>query len=164
MLESDSDGNLRPTALTESVQIRVYRSVPAGVEIRSPEALTTQDVFEFTLDRRNLFRSAAESLREVARDEKNFLLFRAHGFDWFEMDGEIERSRSLVLTQCASCHASPGIHSVLSYSERRFQSAETPPPALAETKIADQEQMALSWKGRQSEFGLLKSLWQRVRP
>jgi hypothetical protein len=163
MMLIDSDGNLRPTALTESVQIRVYRSIPEGVEIRSEEALKTQDVFEFTLDRRNLFGSVAESLREVRRDEKNFLLFRAHGIDWFEEEGEIERARGQVLTQCASCHASPGIHSVLSYSERRFQSAGKPPPAFAETRIIDQEQMALGWKRSQNEFGLLKSLWQTVR-
>jgi len=164
MMLIDSDGNLRPTTLTESVQIRVYRSIPGGVEIRPEEALKTQDMFEFTLDRRNLFESVAESLREVRRDEKNFLLFRAHGIDWFEKDGEIERARGLVLTQCASCHSSPGIHSVLSYSERRFQSAGKPPPAFGETRIIDQEQMALGWKRRQSEFGLLKSLWQTVRP
>jgi hypothetical protein len=68
------------------------------------------------------------------------------------------------LSQCADCHASPGIHSVLSYSERRFLSANAPLPAFTQTTIADQEQIALSWKRRQSEFGVLRGLWQTARP
>jgi hypothetical protein len=164
MILIDREGNLRPTSLTESVQIRVYRSIPAGVEIEADVARRTQDVFEFTLNRRKLFDGVAGSLREILRDEKNFMLFRAHGIDWLEQPGDPERSRGVLLSQCADCHASPGIHSVLSYSERRFLSATTTPAAFAETTIADQEQLALSWKRRQFESGLLRGLWQTARP
>jgi hypothetical protein len=159
MMLIDSNGDLVPTNLTESVQIRVYRSIPAGTAIRQPEALRTQDVFQFTLSRRKLFDGPAGSLSEVLRDEKEFMLFRSHGIDWFEHEGDPESDRFSVLNQCANCHASPGIHSVLSYSERRFQPSIFP-PAFSETKIADQEQMALGWKRRQYESELLRGLWQ----
>lgn len=162
MILIDSQGNLTPTPVTESVQIRVYRSIPKGAEIRPNEALRTQDGFEFRLSRRKLFSGEAGGLREVLRDEKDFMLFRSHGIDWFERSSEPEKDQGLVLNQCASCHASPGIHSVLSYSERRFEQSLRL-PALAETKIANEEYMTTGWKRSQYEWGLLKGLWQ-ARP
>jgi hypothetical protein len=162
MILIDSQGNVTPTAVTESVQIRVYRSITKGAEIRPNEALRTQDGFEFRLSRRKLFSGDAGGLREVLRDEKDFMLFRSHGIDWFERFSEPEKDQSVVLNQCANCHASPGIHSVLSYSERRFEPSLRP-PAFAETKIATEEHMTTGWKRRQYEWGLLKGLWQ-ARP
>ena len=159
MMLVDSQGNLTATPLTESVQIRVYRSIPKGADIRQNEARATQDGFEFRLSRGKLFSGDAGGLRGVRRDEKDFMLFRSHGIDWFEMSSEPEKDQGLVLNQCASCHASPGIHSVLSYSQRRFEPSLRP-PAFAETKIANEEQMTIGWKRRQYEWGLLKGLWQ----
>lgn len=158
----DNQGNLAPTNVTESVQIRVYRSIPEGTDIRENEARRTQDVFESRLDRRRLFGGDAGGLREVLRDEKDFMLFRAHGIDWFEKFDDPEKSEGLVLNQCASCHASPGIHSVLSYSERRFEPSIRP-PAFAETKIADEQYMSINLKRRQYEWGLLRGMWQAKR-
>ena len=158
----DDQGNLTPTSLTESVQIRVYRSIPAGIEIREMEARRTQDVFEFRLDRKKLFGGEAGGLREVLREETDFMLFRAHGIDWFEKLGDPESAKSSALNQCASCHASPGIHSVLSYSERRFQPSIRP-PAFTESKISDQENMFIGSKQRQYEWGLLRGFWQASR-
>jgi hypothetical protein len=161
MVLIDNQGNLTPTRLTESVQIRVYRSIPKGAEIRSLGARATQDGFEFRLSRRKLFGAETGGLKAVLRDEKDFILFRAHGIDWFEQaDGASpENSQGAILDQCASCHASPGIHSVLSYSERRFEPSLRP-PALAETSITNEEYMTTSWKRRQYDWGLLKGLWQ----
>ncbi len=163
MMLIDSQGNLMPTRLTESVQIRIHRSIPKSAEIRPLEARATQDGFEFRLSRRKLFGGEAGGLKAVLRDEKDFVLFRAHGIDWFEQSGgSPEKFQRPVLDQCAGCHSSPGIHSVLSYSDRRFESSLRP-PALAETKIENQEYMTANWKRRQYDWGLLKGLWQAGR-
>ncbi|HEX9425145.1 MAG TPA: hypothetical protein VF899_18025 [Pyrinomonadaceae bacterium] len=83
----DNQGNLTPTRMVESVQIRVYRSIPKGAEIRPLEARATQDGFEFRLSRRKLFGGEAGGLRAVLRGEKDFMLFRAHGIDWGLLKG-----------------------------------------------------------------------------
>lgn len=158
----DDQGNLTPTNITESVQLRVYRAIPPGTGIRQDEARRTQDVFEFGLDRRKLFEGEAGGLRAVLPGEKHFSLFRAHGIDWFENMDDPENLQGVVLSSCASCHASPGIHSFLSFSERRF-GASIRTPAFVENKIADQEFMAASEKSHQYEWGLLRGMWQAER-
>jgi hypothetical protein len=158
----DDQGNLTPTNITESVQLRVYRAIPPGTGIREDEARRTQDVFEFGLDRQKLFAGEAGGLRGVMPGEKHFFLFAAHGIDWFEQMEDPEGFQGVVLNSCASCHASPGIHSVLSFSHRRF-GPSIRPPALVESKIADEEFMAAGEKRRQYEWGLLRGMWQAKR-
>ena len=158
----DDQGNLTPTNITESVQLRVYRAIPPGTEIRQEEARRTQDVFEFGLDRRKLFEGEAGGLRAVLPGEQHFSLFRAHGIDWFEKMDDPENLQGVVLSSCASCHASPGIHSFLSFSERRFVPSIRP-PAFVESKIADSEFMAAGEKSRQYEWGLLRGMWEAKR-
>jgi hypothetical protein len=158
----DDQGNLTPTNITESAQLRVYRAIPPGTEILEDEARSTQDVFEFALDRQKLFKGEAGGLRAVLPGEKHFSLFRAHGIDWFEKMEDPENLQGLVLSSCATCHASPGIHSFLSFSERRF-GASMRTPEFVESTIANEESMTASDKSRRYEWGLLRGMWQAKR-
>ena len=165
MVLIDNQGKLTPTQITESVQIRAYRTVPSGTRRNTEEARTSQKGFEFRLSRRKLFAGEAGGLRPVLSGEKDFEIFRSHGIDWFEGSSResLERFQFSVLEQCAVCHIAPGIHSVLSYSVQRFQPASLQPIPLTETQIANEEDSTTSWKRRQYEWGLLKGLWQ-ARP
>jgi hypothetical protein len=165
MVLIDNQGKLTPTHITESVQIRVYRSIPNGTRRNTEEARTSQKGFEFRLSRRKLFAGEAGGLRPVLSGEKDFEIFRSHGIDWFEGSGRgsVGQSQFSVLEHCAVCHFAPGIHSVLSYSVQRFEPASLRPYPLTETRIANQEDFTTSWKRRQYEWGLLKGLWQ-ARP
>ena len=75
----DDHGNLVPTPITESVQIRVYRTITANKEERYEsenfEELTTrsgQAFHEITLSRPRLFAKKAGGLRATGRDEREF--------------------------------------------------------------------------------------------
>ena len=168
MVLIDNQGHLTPTPITESVQIRVYRSVPSGTRRNPDAARESQKGFEFRLSRRKLFAGEAGGLRPVLSDEKEFDVFRSHGIDEFEISmqsggGSLERSQVVVLDHCAVCHVAPGIHSVLSYSVQRFEPASLRPYVLIEARIANDEGFTTSWKRRQYEWGLLTGLWQARR-
>jgi hypothetical protein len=154
----DHQGHLTPTRLTESVQIRVHRTIPTAIpealNLDSNEARTSLDVFEFKLSRARLFAGIAGGLGPVAQDEKEFPLFRSHGYDPFELapeHGPIERHLGSVLMSCAHCHFRPGIHSVLS-RERHALIVSWDPKYEADG--------AIGWKHGQYNWGLLEGLWE----
>ena len=158
----DDRGNLTPTPLTESVQLRVYHSIPGGVSVNVAEARASQDVYKFVLSRAKLFAAEDGGLRPVAKEEKEFPLFMSQGIDWFELrsgDEAVEKFQSVVLNSCASCHASPGVHSMLSYSRRRFAAQNIFPPEPREASLPDEASNTAYWKSRQYEWGLLQGLW-----
>jgi hypothetical protein len=118
MLLPDSQGNLTPTPITESVQLRVYRTIsapsanamfPSSVEdgIRA----TGQNFYQFTMTRSLLF--AGKGLKALGADEKEFTMFQAFGAD----EGSPKQYVSLdkyppVLKTCFECHRGQGINSV----------------------------------------------------
>lgn len=164
MVLIDSLGHLTPTNITESIQLRVYRSVPSGARRNADEARISQKNFEFRLSRRKLFAGEAGGLRPVLSGEQEFNVFRSHGIDEFEGSmqsggGSLDRA-GVILDHCAVCHFAPGIHSVLSYSVQRFEPASLRPFVLIEARTTNDEYFTTSWKRRQYEWGLLTGLWQ----
>jgi len=168
MLVIDQEGNLKPTGIAESVQIRVHRTIPLEIpknfNIDSAVARSSLDVNEFKLSRTKLFTGEAAGLRMVAPDEKEFPLFQSHGIDLFEEIGlePIERNLRPVLGSCASCHFRPGVHSVLSRI-----------PSIVLLRVRDvrrnlvpavnseyEARSALEWKQSQDSWRRLRELWQ----
>ncbi len=140
MILIDDQGTLRPSKLTESVQLRVYRGVTAGSVSPPP-----QDGFEFRMRRAKLFASQAGGLRAVRPNESEFAVFSTHGADMIDR-GEV--SESTILTSCVQCHAAAGIHSLLSFGRRKVI-----PNAWDEAEATiDGKRSSYSW-------GLLKGLW-----
>ncbi len=119
-LAVDASAKLRVTPVTELVQIRVYRRVPA---LDGPADLPhfqtkpgEQDVYEFVLDRPKLF----AGLRAVGPDEAEDP-FRRNDTDPFTKPapkpaapdiGAAPPPPGKQLQSCTGCHAGPGIYSV----------------------------------------------------
>jgi hypothetical protein len=174
MMLFDNQGTPQSTPITESVQIRVYRSVPAHAEIINDESQafkkSLQDFYEIVLSRPVLFAGSAAQrsggLRATGRKEKQFSLLNSFGAD----EGPPGQFAKLdnyppALESCAMCHRGAGINSVNSrrvllkpywlthdYAERP---GYTPPP----TQWWDYDQ-GVSWKQQRYEWGLLNGYWK----
>ncbi|HKO98476.1 MAG TPA: hypothetical protein VJU86_15875 [Pyrinomonadaceae bacterium] len=163
-------GDLTPTNIIESVQIRGHREIPVDI----PDSFNTDrdpaqpflDVSEFKLSRKKLFASEAGGLRAVARDEKEFPLFQSHGIDLFEFEktrgGPFEPHLRPVLNSCSSCHFKPGIHSVMSRMPNivTLRVRDVRRNLIPASDAAEQANKTVKWKQRQEDWRLLRELAQ----
>jgi len=165
----DDQGNLRAAPLTESVQIRLYRTVaasggPTGHMTEFNET-SGQQFYEIRLDRSLLFAGRTGGLREIGRDEKQLFLFNGIPFDQFDNpQTKINwSSRTPILQDCAMCHRAPGIHSLNSRA-----ALLKPNPMQHETgnELADrwwEQDGTLLWKENRTEWAAMKSCWRQAR-
>lgn len=113
-LTVDAAAKVRVTPLTELVQIRVYRRIPADPEAHYREDFGEQDVYEFVLDRAELF-AGRDGLRAVGPADPAEPFFSRN-----EMRQPFEGGRTPLtpgmpqLRTCIECHQAPGVYSVLS--------------------------------------------------
>jgi hypothetical protein len=159
----NSRGELMPAPITESLQIRVYRSIEDDMYNRR----YTQDGFEFRLSREKLLRSQSGGLYALDRNSKEFPLFMSHGFDEFEKPmepGPIEDHLRPALLFCGSCHQRnpqmAGIYSVLSYAESFSRGEYQRPVRMDEISPEDAARFTVDWKRGRYDWGLLAGLWQ----
>ncbi len=153
----DNQGNLAPTPLMESVQLRVYHAVTPGARymnyINGPSS-HDQDFFEFRMSRSDLFGHINGGLVAVQPGEKEYATFMTHGMDW---DGQ-----SVVLERCRACHSDSGIHSVqsrirwMNESEVKRQLGNNESSGDAVTWETD---VTIARKRLRPEFNLLQGLW-----
>ncbi len=120
-LAVDAAAKVRVTPVTELVQIRVYRKIPAPTEPLQHHraAAGEQDVYEFVLERPKLF-AGQSGLRSVGPEEPEEPFVRDDS-DPFErkspppVDPDTGAKPPVVTRQlrsCIGCHQGPGIHSV----------------------------------------------------
>ncbi len=153
MLLIDEQGDMVPSPLVESVQIRHFVSS------------NTQRFFEFTLSRERLFAWQTGGLRPLDSSDKEFILFRSQGFDWFGSNSEeAEHGRFATLRTCTACHIEQvlgitGAKSILSYSRQRFPLPDQQQPVLMETTPGLEAQAVISWKLKQGNWQALQALW-----
>ncbi len=154
----DTQGNIRATRLTESVQTRRYDVVPD--EDGDFNALSTaQSRAEFQLDRRNL-----PALRAVESGERDFQFvhFRSMGVDPFERATaeswarDRNRLRGETLRTCGQCHFARGILSVNTYTGFGMTAVE-----LDASTVDREAEATIAWKQRQFAWGLMKGLWEK---
>jgi hypothetical protein len=139
----DRDGNPRRTNLTESVQARVYRAIHFDL---GGTGTHSQDFFEFTISREELFSGHAGGLRAIAPGEKEFAVFHTHGTDVFEREREkSDIERGVVLRRCSACHEYAGMHSFISYSRHRFGAGVGTPPKLIESNPDREAAVEIGW-------------------
>lgn len=158
----DDTGQLVASPLTESVQIRRYldvsRSAPQ-IDRRFTNSVAkppTQAFYEFVLTREQLFNRPAASLRAIDRKEKQFMHFMSKGFDPFEQDEPVATHPPRGLA-CMTCHTPAGIRSVNSFIGL-FQGRSLFLPPVADLSPEREREIALQWKTRQFDWGLLKGL------
>jgi hypothetical protein len=146
MLINDS-GDMVPTRLTESVQIRVLHDPTSSQD-------GVQTFLEFRLRRQDLIADQGGGLAAVAGDEKDreemlFLSFGDH------------EKRLPILDSCRHCHlgpnGGPGILSVHSYTDA-FDGTRRGPRTLTESELKIQESATIHWKRKQYSWGLLTGL------
>jgi hypothetical protein len=159
MMLFDDQGNVVPAPITESVQIRVYRGIPA----RHRDIHEEQDFYEIRFSRPLLFASKAGGLRAIAPDEKEFPIFQAHGPDEFAASPDeytpLQKYPS-ILEACGMCHSQPGINSLNSrrkllkpnFLQHDFQSAY--PARWWENDGTTY------WKQNRYDWGLLNGYWK----
>jgi hypothetical protein len=165
----DRKGALVPTPITESVQIRVYRAIPArqdrnNVSVDWPAAQMEQDFYEVRLSQAQLFAGQAGGLRAIGRSETEFPVFQTHGTDGFERSASrhvpLEKPAGRILDRCVSCHSAPGVNSL--QSRRRLlkpNRAQLDPDPPYDSLWWETEN-ALGWKAKHYNWGLLNGYWQ----
>lgn len=163
----DDHGNLRRAPITESIQIRVFRSVTPSSAL--PADLTAQleasgqHFYEIRLDRKLLFSGPAGGLRAVARDEKDLFIFNAIPIDGLDNPKtRVDWSRiHPIVQQCVWCHARPGIQSLNSRAALlKPNPLQRDPGHELPAHWWDQDG-TLEWKKRQADWGLLNGYWKQ---
>jgi hypothetical protein len=179
MLLVDREGHLAASPLVESVQIRFFRSFGEPprpgqfLDIGTPASFRVQQrVAEFVLDRAMLFAGEVGGLRPIGADERVFETFNTYGFDPFEQPVEdLEQMRTVHMDSCVGCHGAPGIFSVVVYT--RINSgpgtqlalpALSPTSRLRPARIGDVNELAVWFKSRRYEWGLLQGLLASTAP
>jgi hypothetical protein len=164
LLLLDQDGEVIPTHLTESVQIRIFRTISASTEPKD-----TVDTAEFRLSREKLFAHQAGGLSAIGSNEKKLSVFMTHGEDQLEQSDRSDPLEAYkpVLQTCANCHSGNGVHSVLTYTHALGQFYARLPELvfrqqeLTYWSVGNQASATADWKERQHDMGLLQGLWMR---
>lgn len=165
----DNQGKLVATPITESIQLRVYRSVTSsnasvsGSDVDQMIARSGQEFYEIRLSRPLLFASHSGGLRTVQPDEREFAIFGFPGPDEGPPPGHYGSLSGYppVLKECASCHRDVGINSLNSRSRLLKPNSlqqELPMPALGARWWQDQR--VLPWKQGRDDWTLLNSYWK----
>jgi hypothetical protein len=163
----DRDGNHVAAPITESVQIRVYRTIPPSRDHNitandQAAARTEQGFYEFRLSQAQLFAGQTGGLRGVGRDEKEFSVFQTQGMDEFEFSAKRHTSVQEygIIDRCAGCHSAPGINSLQSrrhlLKPNRAQGDTDPPYDSLWWETGND----LGWKANRYDWGLLNGYWQ----
>jgi hypothetical protein len=177
------DSRHRPaaTALTESMQLRVYRHVPqlpvtaydldiGGGRAKQRRVFSWQAVHEFRLSRSPLFAGRAGGLSAVGSDELDFDTgFASHAYDEFEHEGYRHPDRTFgewnrhpILKRCFSCHSLPGVASFNSVFNFRTHLGIFPksdgPFSIAPMSVVAVTEKAVQWKESRPSWIALRKL------
>ncbi|MEY2412902.1 MAG: hypothetical protein QOD84_1508, partial [Acidobacteriaceae bacterium] len=157
----NAQGNLVPTTMTESVQIRAYHSITPGsnyTHYTNGPSSHDQDFFEFRMRRPELFTHPSGGLIAVQPGEKEYATFNPHGKDAFESASPFNEE-GVVLERCRACHSDSGIHSVESRTQW-ITGSQWVDQEDSDDPIAWETMVTLARKQRQPEFTLLRRLWR----
>jgi hypothetical protein len=161
-LAVDRSAKVRVTPITELVQIRVYRQIPADprAHIRRGVQPEEQDVYEFVLDRGTLF-AGRHGLRAIGPDDPEESFGRSEGDDPFERGARRAAGPpEPQLKSCIQCHPAPGVHSVMSMQRGLRQGHAE----IFRTYAWDVElNYTVGFKVQQFTWGLLQGLLEARR-
>jgi len=145
----DNQGDITPSPITESVQIRHFTYVG--------ESFASQYFYEFQLNRASLLVGAAGGFQPVA---KEFMLFLSHG-DVFQIGSGA--GQALVPDTCASCHAGGTLSlSILSYSRFRFPLPDQGSPVLIQTTPELEARTVITWKQKHQTWQALETFTNKL--
>jgi hypothetical protein len=168
----DSQGNLAPAPITESVQIRVYREItttPARYfgsgDMNEIAKDSGQDFYEFKLSRALLFAGKAGGLRATGRDERELSTFQQQGDDEieeFDEHPEFKKMWAPALQSCLSCHSGGGVRSFNSLDKlfKPNRRQQDPPDNGAYPARWWLNDGSVAWKQDRYDWGLLNGYWK----
>lgn len=169
----DNQGNLTASPVTESVQIRVYRSISLAEERnfgsgRMSDVVRSsgQEFFEMKLSRPLLFSGKNGGLRATARDETSLPTFQQQGDDLIDEPRDPHpRDMPTDLQSCVWCHNGGGVRSLNSRGallkpNRRQQE----PRDVNYGPIYWSDGTAVGWKANHFDWGLLSGYWKALPP
>lgn len=175
----DADSQIVASPLTESVQLRFYRSVPPSIPATPDELRSTRDelaAFDIQLGRRGLFANSAGGLSDMSLSRDFKTGFASHTWDEFEREEAaggtsrpfLERAQPFLNNRqsCYGCHTSSTIYATMSF--QRYSAADekltdrSPPlyPVAAMT-VSSVESAAIKWKGSQADYIALRKFLGR---
>jgi hypothetical protein len=163
----DNQGNLVPAPITESIQIRVYRSLtrdpndqPAGLD--ATLAKSRQKFYEIRLDRARLFAGKTGGLREVGRDEKELFKFNVVPIDGLDdPKTKVDLSRiTPILKDCVWCHQQAGINSLNSRATLLKPNSLQRDPGYELPPRWWEQEGTIDWKQKRGDWGLLSGYWK----
>jgi hypothetical protein len=160
----DTSGQIRMTALTQTLQMRIYRQV--GIAVTDHE--NSQAAVKFSLKRRPLFEGRNGGLSPVDWSEplRVSLLQQSDLYDRANGHSGIKT----VMESCIACHSCGGatIHSVFTYKQDDWVPSASLLPAnrlrLSPTTVAAESRQTISWKTDRYEWGLLSGLLESRLP
>ena len=168
MLTFEREGVLVATPITESLQIRVYRTITGrndrnNVSVDWRAARIEQDFYEFRLSPALLFAGQDGGLKAIARNEAEFTVFQTQGMDDFELSAKqhvpVEKFEGKILDRCAGCHSAPGINSLQSRRKLLKPNAAQADPDPPYDSMWWESENTLAWKASHYDWGLLNGLW-----
>jgi hypothetical protein len=136
----DDQGEIRPTPLTEKVQLRI---------LHDPTTFGQPDVqtfLQFKLHREQLLAGKAGGLDAVGDDERDWDHLSIHGFG-------IGWRIQPILASCLSCHNASGVTSMRSFARYSLQH-----DGWAVTSLGDEERRIVAWKREQNSWKLLEEI------
>ena len=160
MMLANSHGELVPTHLIESVELRVYRTLPDApstyIELQS------QDAFDFNLKRSKLFAGEAGGIESIAGPTLS--TFMTHGVDPFEWPGtqmDTFGQQPFSMRQCIGCHVSNlgpgGVQSLVSFD---YPSGEL--TKVHESAPDKESGIMVHYKKMQPNWSALRSEWRNT--
>ena len=165
----DNQGRQRATPLTESVQIRVYRSVtPSAAPAVGIDQMITksgQDCYAIRLSRPLLFANQSGGLKAARPEERDFTLFGGGGPD----EGSPGHYASLasyhpVTKACVMCHRETGVQSLRTLGRlQKPNPLQQDLPAGASGPRWWEDARVLAWKQSQDNWRLLSGYLKSAR-
>ncbi|MBK7782401.1 MAG: hypothetical protein IPJ58_16825 [Ardenticatenia bacterium] len=152
----DADGEIVPSPLVESIQIR-YLYERGGMT-----------AFELILDRERLFLHEQGGLVSVGLEAQDFPLFRAHDIDRFQSSASLDAAGAAQgrspLQSCAGCHVERlagiiGGASILTISRERFPVPEGESASVLQSSIEEASSQTIAWKRTHPSWNRLWELW-----
>jgi hypothetical protein len=170
----DNQGNLAPSPITESVQIRVYHTITAtparsfgNGDMNEVAKNSGQDFYEIKLSRALLVAGKDGGLKATGRDEKELSTFQQQGDDEiqeFDEHPEFKKMWAPALQGCLSCHSGGGVRSLNSLDKllkpnRRQQDAPDKGGSAGRWWLYGG---AEAFKQDRYDWGLLNGYWKTV--
>src|SRR5687768_8882197 len=151
MIVINDELQLRSSRITQSVQLRVFRSIPEGFGVSEVEqARAHQAFFELNMRRGDLLAGKAGGLHAVAKDQVEYQIFPIGGRNDDTRESRLRGSAGM--TTCITCHSANGIFSVQSYARG------TNPQLFPAPNSGHSTEHSLSRKLERFDWGVLRGI------